>query len=299
MEFSHSVRVGKLLEVPFRSLTSPCGQTCKLLELLHRTSLPMPPVCAACSLLLAGLSRVAELSAPTHSKRPSPNVHTQRWLLDGHKVSVRAAVEDELELVCGRLALRSVRDECVELVEKYEDALVRAAMDGEGVGLCSTLAGSCEASLQTTAVMRHTHAIRSESGRADGAAADDNGHVMWLSGHTFEEAVLGRPGHVLLLLHHSVPAAVAAGLPEPVGAAYVEAWREFHKLSAQLGGKVGEFAFATLDLRLNDGPALPTQPLPFQQAHACRRRRPSQPPNPSLPPCSHHPPPSPPPPPPV
>ena len=259
----------------------------------------MPPVCAACSLLLAGLSRVAELSAPTHSKRPSPNVHTQRWLLDGHKVSVRAAVEDELELVCGRLALRSVRDECVELVEKYEDALVRAAMDGEGVGLCSTLAGSCEASLQTTAVMRHTHAIRSESGRADGAAADDNGHVMWLSGHTFEEAVLGRPGHVLLLLHHSVPAAVTAGLPEPVGAAYVEAWREFHKLSAQLGGKVGEFAFATLDLRLNDGPALPTQPLPFQQAHACRRRRPSQPPNPSLPPCSHHPPPSPPPPPPV
>ena len=103
----------------------------------------MPPVCAACSLLLAGLSRVAELSAPTHSKRPSPNVHTQRWLLDGHRVSVRAAVEDELELVCGRLALRSVRDECVELVEKYEDDLVRAAMDGEGVGLCSTLAGSC------------------------------------------------------------------------------------------------------------------------------------------------------------
>ena len=76
-------------------------------------------VCAACSLLLAGLSRVAEISAPAHSisKRPSPNAHTQRWLQGVDKVSVRAEVEDELELVCGRLALRSVRDECVELVE--------------------------------------------------------------------------------------------------------------------------------------------------------------------------------------
>ena len=267
---------------------------------------PMPnpsAVCAACSLLLAGLSRVAEISAPAHStspgKRPSPNAHTRRWLQGVDKVSVRAEVEDELELVCGRLALRSVRDECVELVEEHEDELVRAVLDGDGVGLCSTLVGSCGHAAQTAAVTRHTHAIRSESVRADGAAADANGHVPRLSGHSFEGAVLGRPGHVLLLLYNSEPAVVAAGLPDPVGPAYVEAWREFHKLSAQLGGSVGELAFATLDLRLNDGPALPTQPLPFQQAHACCRRRPSQPPNPSLPPCSHHPPPSPPPPPPV
>ena len=56
-------------------------------------------VCAACSLLLAGLSRVAEISAPAHSisKRPSPNAHTQRWLQGVDKVSVRAEVEDELE----------------------------------------------------------------------------------------------------------------------------------------------------------------------------------------------------------
>ena len=225
-------------------------------------------VCAACSLLLAGLSRVAEISAPAHSisKRPSPNAHTQRWLQGVDKVSVRAEVEDELELVCGRLALRSVRDECAELVEEHEDELVRAVLDGDGVGLCSTLVGSCEAGAQTAAVTRHTHAIRSESVRVDGAAADANGHVLRLSGHSFEDAVLGRPGHVLLLLYHSEPAVVAAGLPDPVGPAYVEAWREFHKLSAQLGGSVRELAFATLDLRLNDGPALPTQPLPFQQA---------------------------------
>ena len=233
-------------------------------------------VCAACSLLLAGLSRVAEISAPAHStsKRPSPNAHTRRWLQGVDKVSVRAEVEDELELVCGRLALRSVRDECVELVEEHEDELVRAVLDGDGVGLCSTLVGSCEAGAQAAAVTRHTHAIRSESVRVDGAAADANGHVLWLSGHSFEDAVLGRPGHVLLLLYHSEPAVVAAGLPDPVGPAYVEAWREFHKLSAQLGGSVGELAFATLDLRLNDGPALPTQPLPFQQAACCHRRRP-------------------------
>ena len=73
----------------------------------------MPGVDAACSLLLAGLSRVAEISAPAHSisKRPSPNAHTQRWLQGVDKVSVRAEVEDELELVCGRLALRSVREQ--------------------------------------------------------------------------------------------------------------------------------------------------------------------------------------------
>ena len=251
-------------------------------------------VCAACSLLLAGLSRVAEISAPAHStsKRPSPNAHTQRWLQGVDKVSVRAEVEDELELVCGRLALRSVRDECVELVEEHEDELVRAVLDGDGVGLCSTLVGSCEAGAQTAAVTRHTHAIRSESVRVDGAAADANGHVLRLSGHSFEDAVLGRPGHVLLLLYHSEPAVVAAGLPDPVGPAYVEAWREFHKLSAQLGGSVGELAFATLDLRLNDGPALLTQPLPFQQAHACHRRRPGHTPARRCRPAAPPPPPS-------
>jgi len=177
---------------------------------------------------------------------------------------MRAAVEDELELVCGRLALRSVRDECVDLVEVYEDDLVRAAMDGEGIRLCSTLVGSCATAVQTAAVTRHTHAIRSEASRAEAPTGTD-GHVSRLSGHTFEEAVLGRPGHVLLLLHHSEPAAVVAGVPEPVEAAYAEAWREFHKLASQLGGKVSEIGFATLDLRLNDGPALPTQPLAFQQ----------------------------------
>lgn len=176
---------------------------------------------------------------------------------------MRAAVEDELELVCGRLALRSVRDECVDLVEVYEDDLVRAAMDGEGIRLCSTLVGSCATAVQTAAVTRHTHAIRSEASRAEAPTGTD-GHVSRLSGHTFEEAVLGRPGHVLLLLHHSEPAAVVAGVPEPVEAAYAEAWREFHKLASQLGGKVSEIGFATLDLRLNDGPALLTQPLPFQ-----------------------------------
>lgn len=108
------------------------------------------------------------------------------------------------------------------------------------------------------------HACASSEGSRAEAPTGTDGHVSRLSGHTFEEAVLGRPGHVLLLLHHSEPAAVVAGVPEPVEAAYAEAWREFHKLASQLGGKVSEIGFATLDLRLNDGPALLTQPLPFQ-----------------------------------
>ena len=102
---------------------------------------------------------------------------------------------------------------------------------------------------------------------------------------------------MLLLLYHSEPAVVAAGSPDPVGPAYVEAWREFHKLSAQLGGSVAELAFATLDLRLNDGPALPTQPLPFQQATPAATAAPATPQSAALqpppPPPSSSPPPPP------
>ena len=198
-------------------------------------------VCAACSLLLAGLGRIIEQETlPAAAERQSSKPQTRRWLEDRHRVAVRAAVEDELELVCGRYALRSVQDECNTLIEEHEDELVRGAMDGEDE-LCSALLTSCDSAQRSAAATAHAPSTRSEeapSASEPVADVDGGGWVVKLVAHTFEEAVLGRStGTVLVLLFHSrdEPAAEPA---EPVEAAYAEAWREFHKLARQLGGKV-------------------------------------------------------------
>jgi len=226
--------------------------------------------CAACarvtSLLGDLLNRTKEsleVSRRVHEEAATKiqKAQTKRWLKNEYHVALRAAIEEEMDMVCKRdelVATRALSLACAELIEAQVDELPRAILDADA-GFCAKAVPGCDSETMEASARAFTSSLRSEAPPAAGENATADGLVARLVGSTINRWVhaAGASGHALVMLHEGPRSAPADGAADPVAAL-------FYRLAAAANGSAAArplLRYGQLDVAAND-PPVDTPPPP-------------------------------------
>lgn len=199
---------------------------------------------------------------PNHAPQ-AQKAQTKRWLKNEYAVALRAAVEDEMDVVCTRdviAASREMRSACTALVESEADTLPRAVLDADPQ-FCASLVGDGQCqddSAKAAAKAAYAVTVRSQSvpvAMSEAARSGPGGIVARLVGRTINGWVhnASETAHALVMLH-SDPALDRA---DPGDADDVVA-SEFYSLAAAVNASrpaAEVLRFGQMDVSANDAPA--------------------------------------------
>lgn len=235
--------------------------------------------CAACALAMQNLGKVLnstkkelERSKEFNDKKAQKvdkvqKAQTKRWLKNEYGVALRAALEEEMELLCGRDVMMTTLDlqqACAAFIEAHEDSLPRAALDEMPADtFCASSVPGCTGDAMHDAVGTNRRTLRSEPKK--GLKRPVRGAVARLVGKMYTDWIREamESAHVFVLVHNSSDGADEACTPnrcdyEVRSSAYAALVSEFYAFAVAANSSGGESAerlrFAQIDTSKNDVP---------------------------------------------
>ena len=233
-------------------------------------------LCAACFHSYRALHHVLnrtktdlELSKEANDKKAAKvdkvqKAQTKRWLKNEYGVALRAALEEELELLCSRdvmTATPELRQACTRFVEANEDDLPRALLDEKPIDpFCASHVPGCEGDAIQSSMEAHKRKDAKSEPVPKASAKLVRGVVTRLVGKTFTRFVRDTSSnHVLVLVHSK--AASGAQPREASDMRYAGLISEFYALATSVANSSQasaadkeRYKFAQLDASKNDLP---------------------------------------------
>ena len=238
-------------------------------------------LCAACYNSYRQLAGVLnktktdlELSKEANDKKAAKvdkvqKAQTKRWLKNEYGVALRAALEEEMEVLCSRdtmTATPALQSACSRFVEANEDDLPRMLLDEKPLDpFCASRVAGCEGPAVKEALEAHQRKAAKSEKAPKASAKLVRGAVTRLVGKTYTKFVRDTSeAHVLVLVHSK--AASGSQPREASDMRYASLISEFYALAGGLlnGTAASEadkerFRFAQIDVSKNELP--PNTPL--------------------------------------
>ena len=242
---------------------------------LARGALADRATCAACAQAVTYLAKAynhteaeLELSKEANDKKAQKidkvqKAQTKRWLKQEYGVALRAAVEEEMEALCGRPSIASNRElkaACVILIEQQDEELARAILDEKSDGFCASVVPGCEGDQANEAVAAYAVGMLpaySEPEPRGEHAKKVRGVVTRLVGSTYAFGIHDSKAHVLVLVHNG--SALAERQYQVSDARFTALVDEFYALAAEAKSE-RYLQCMQLDLSANKLP--PNVPVP-------------------------------------